>query len=184
MSSGWLLSAISTGREKNRCMAVNRYVKKQESEVSLKVIWAGVLVGSVSGQQLRTCSNCLAAWLFLQQSHLSVFMCKQRTLICPVFHTCAFIQCSYLCCCSIPAPLDLSTNVSGKCRWMQPPVKKLFFFHCDWCVDSNPIPVLLLDHQSRLEDCWKYVLIPKVLQFSAGPVQAETNWFLHSTKQW
>lgn len=131
MSSGWLLNAISTGREKNRCMAVNRDVKKQESEVSLKVIWAGVLVGSVSGQQLRTCSNCLAAWLFLQQSHLSVFMCKQRTLICPVFHTCAFIQCSYLCCCSIPAPLDLSTNVSGKCRWMQPPVKKLFFFHCD-----------------------------------------------------
>lgn len=85
----------------------------------------------------------------------------------------------------VAAPLDLSTNVSGKCRWMQPPVNKLFFFfHCDWCVDSNPIPVLLLDHQSRLEDCWKYVLIPKVLQFSAGPVQAETNWFLHSTKQW
>lgn len=92
MSSGWLLSAISTRREKNRCMALNQDMKKQESEVSFKVIWAGVLVGSVSGLQLRTCNNCLAVWLFLQQSHLSVFMCKQRTLICPVFHACTFIQ--------------------------------------------------------------------------------------------
>lgn len=86
VSPGQLLRASLTSsslhqhfaRKKNRYVHVNQGLEEQEDKDSFHVLWAGGVVGSVSGQRFRNCCNCAAAWLFGLQCHSSICTCRHE----------------------------------------------------------------------------------------------------------
>lgn len=81
--------------KKNRYVHVNQGLEEQEDKDSFHVLWAGAVVGSVSGQRFRNCCNCAAAWLFGLQFHSSICTCRHEDTDLPSHIICS-VQLSVL----------------------------------------------------------------------------------------